>query len=254
MAVKRRQLRGFDLKQLEAHPELIGVDEAGRGALAGPVVAAAVLVTRTFLEGRWADENARRINDSKQLTPTERDALYLDFEALAAEGHIHANFGAASVTEIETENILGATKLAMRRALEGIYPPSAFAPPPREPDLFSSPEELASFRPQAQAKILVDGLALRNFPYPHTGVVQGDTRSLCVAMASIIAKVQRDRMMTELEAEYPGYGFAQHKGYGTEEHREAILRIGRSAVHRDTFLRKLMETRVDPRQLGLLDE
>ena len=130
MSAKRRQLRGFDLKQLQEHPELIGVDEAGRGALAGPVVAAAVLVTRSFLESRWADENARRINDSKQLTPAERDALYFDFEALAAEGHIHAQFGAASVAEIEVENILGATKIAMRRALEGIYPPAAFAPLP----------------------------------------------------------------------------------------------------------------------------
>jgi len=254
MPVKRRQLRGFDLKQLQEHPELIGVDEAGRGALAGPVVAAAVLVTRAFLESRWAEENARRINDSKQLTAAERDALYLDFEALAAEGHIHAQFGVASVAEIEVENILGATKLAMRRALEGIYPPSAFAPPPREPDLFSTPEEIAAFQPPAKARILVDGLPLRNFPYPHQGVVQGDSRSLCIAMASIIAKVQRDRMMIELDALHPGYGFAQHKGYGTDEHREAVLRLGRSPEHRETFLRKLLATRVDPAQLGLLDE
>ena len=254
MSSKRRQLRGFDLKQLQEHPELIGVDEAGRGALAGPVVAAAVLVTRSFLEGRWAEENARRINDSKQLSPAERDALYLDFEALAGEGHIHAQFGAANVQEIETENILGATKLAMRRALEGIYPPTAFASPPREPDLFSSPDEVAAFQPQAQARILIDGLPLKNFPYPHQGVVQGDGRSLCIAMASIIAKVQRDRMMTELDAKYPGYGFATHKGYGTEEHREAVLRLGRCPEHRETFLRKLLATRVDPAQLGLLEE
>lgn len=253
MPVKRRQLRGFDLKQLQEHPELIGVDEAGRGALAGPVVAAAVLVTRDFLESRWADENARRINDSKQLTASERDALYLDFEALAAEGHIHAQFGSASVAEIETENILGATKLAMRRALEGIYPSTAFSAPPREPDLFSSPEEVAAFQPPSRARILVDGLPLRNFPYPHQGVVQGDGRSLCIAMASIIAKVQRDRMMTELDALYPGYGFAQHKGYGTEEHREAVLRLGRCPEHREIFLRKLLASRVDPAQLGLLD-
>jgi ribonuclease HII len=254
MSAKRRQLRGFDLKQLQEHPELIGVDEAGRGALAGPVVAAAVLVTRSFLESRWADENARRINDSKQLSAAERDALYLDFEALAAEGHIHAQFGAASVAEIEVENILGATKIAMRRALEGIYPPAAFVPLPREPDLFSSPEEIAAFRPPAQARILIDGLPLKNFPYPHHGIVQGDGRSLCIAMASIIAKVQRDRIMTELDVLHPGYGFAQHKGYGTEEHRDAVLRLGRCLEHRETFLRKLLSARVDPAQLGLLGD
>lgn len=254
MAAKRRQLRAFDLKHLDPNPELIGVDEAGRGAFAGPVVAAAVLVTRPFLEGRWAAANAARINDSKQLSLAERDALYLDFEALAAEGHIHAQFGVADVAEIERENILGATKLAMRRALEAIYPPSAFAEPAREPDLFSSVEDIAAYRPPAQARILVDGLPLKNFPYPHTAIVQGDTRSLCIAMASIIAKVTRDRLLTELDAVHPGYGFASHKGYGTEEHRDAILRLGRCPQHRETFLRKLMATRIDPAQLGLLDE
>ena len=96
MPAKRRQLRAFDLKLLDPNSVLIGVDEAGRGALAGPVVAAAVLVTRDFLESRWVETNARRINDSKQLTLAERDALYLDFEALAAEGHIHAGARSAS--------------------------------------------------------------------------------------------------------------------------------------------------------------
>lgn len=254
MPAKRRQLRAFDLKHLQPNPELIGVDEAGRGALAGPVVAAAVLVTRPFLEGRWVLENARRINDSKQLDPTERDALYAEFETLAAEGQIHAQYGTASVQEIEVENILGATKLAMRRALEAIYPPVLFAEPLREPDLFSTPEEVAAFRPPARARILIDGLSLRHFPYPHVGVVQGDGRSLCIAMASIIAKVTRDRLMVELDLRYPGYGFAGHKGYGTDEHRLAVLRLGRCPEHRDLFLRKLMATRVDPAQLGLLEQ
>lgn len=248
---KRRQLRGFDLKQIEGVASLIGVDEAGRGALAGPVVAGAVLVTREFLDGRWTETNARRINDSKQLTATERDALWLDFEALVAEGQIHANFGVAEVPEIEQFNILGATKLAMRRALEGIYPPSAFEQS-KEPDLFASAEEIAAFRPQASARILIDGLPLRGFPYPHTGVVNGDARSLCIAMASIVAKVARDRLMGELETTYPGYGFAQHKGYGTEEHREAVLRLGRTPQHRELFLRKLLSARVDPDQADFL--
>jgi ribonuclease HII len=248
--MRRRQLRAFDLKQLGHHAELIGVDEAGRGALAGPVVAAAVLVTRAFLEGRWADANARRINDSKQLTAEQREALYLELNALALGGQIHAHYGVATVAEIETENILGATKLAMRRALEGIYPPSAFATPPTEPDLFTSAEELAAFRPAAQARILVDGLALKHFPYPHFPIVQGDGRSLCIAMASIVAKVRRDQLMIELAGVIPGYGFAQHKGYGTDEHREAIRLLGRCREHRELFLRKVLAKRGDPAQIG----
>jgi ribonuclease HII len=249
---KRRQLRGFDLKQIDGVSSLIGVDEAGRGALAGPVVAGAVLVTREFLEGRWAVGKGGRVNDSKQLEAAEREELWAEFEELAATGQIHAQFGVAGVEEIEQFNILGATKLAMRRALEGIYPPDAFARK-TEPDLFSSAEEIAKFQPTVSARILIDGLPLRNFPYPHTGLVNGDARSLCIAMASIVAKVTRDRLMTELSAKYPGYGFERHKGYGTDDHRDAVLRIGRCPQHRELFLRKLLSGRVDPGQLDLLE-
>ena len=250
---KRRQLRGFDLKQIDGFDSLIGVDEAGRGSLAGPVVAAAVLVNREFLDSRWALTNASRINDSKQLSIAERDALWVDFETLATQGQIHANYGVGDVDEIAQFNILGATKLAMRRSLEGIYPPSAFDQK-TEPDLFSSLEDIAEFQPTVSARIIVDGLPLRNFPYPHSNVVKGDARSLCIAMASIIAKVTRDRMMTELDQIQPGYGFAQHKGYGTEEHREALLRLGRTRHHRDVFLRKLFAQRVDPDQVDFLND
>ena len=247
---KRRQLRGFDLKQLDGYECLIGVDEAGRGALAGPVSAGAVLVTREFLDGPWVAANLRRINDSKLLSAVERDVLWLDFEDLMAKRQIHAHYGMAEVEEIEQFNILGATKLAMRRALAGIFPPSAFEQR-REPDLFATAEEVASFQPTVSARILVDGLKLKNFPYPHDGIVHGDARSLCIAMASVIAKVTRDRLMDGLHAQFPDYGFINHKGYGTEEHREAILRVGRCVHHRATFLRKLMATRVDPNQEDL---
>ncbi|MCC5021527.1 MAG: ribonuclease HII [Candidatus Synoicihabitans palmerolidicus] len=250
--LKRRQLRGFDLKRIADVECLIGVDEAGRGALAGPVAAGAVRVTREFLDSNWVAANARRINDSKQLSAADRDALWMDFEALMAEKRIHAHFGMAEVVEIEQFNILGATKLAMRRALEGIYPPSAFAQK-REPDLLATAEELENFQPQVSARILVDGLKLKHFPYPHEGVVHGDARSLCIAMASIIAKVSRDRLIDSFEQEFPRYGFSNHKGYGTEEHREAILKLGRCRHHRATFLRKLMAKRVDPGQLDLLN-
>ena len=248
---KRRQLRGFDLRQIEGVAELIGVDEAGRGALAGPVVAGAVLLTKEFLEGRWAAAKAGRVNDSKQLTAAERDELWLEFETLAGQGQIHAQFGVAEVDEIERFNILGATKLAMRRALEGIYAPGAFEQK-TEPDLFASAEMIANFKPTVSCRVLIDGLPLRNFPYPHTGVVKGDARSLCIAMASIVAKVTRDRLMNGLDGRFPGYGFAQHKGYGTDEHRDAVLRLGRCPQHRELFLRKLLAGRIDPAQMDFL--
>ena len=251
--MKRRQLRGFDLKQVEEFASLIGVDEVGRGALAGPVVAAAVLVNKEFLESRWAMTHAQKVNDSKQLTAAEREELWTEFDALAKQGKIHATYGVSSVEEIESFNILGATKLAMRRALEGIYAPSAFERR-TEPDLFASAEEVAKFAPQVSCRILIDGLPLKNFPYPHVAVVRGDARSLCIAMASIVAKVTRDRMMVELDAKYPNYGFAQHKGYGTEEHREAVLQHGASNQHRTIFLRKLLTQRADAAQLRFLDD
>lgn len=248
---KRRQLRAFDLKHIEGLTSLIGVDEAGRGALAGPVVAGAVLVTRDFLESRWAVTRSGRVNDSKQLTPAAREELWAEFDELMRKGQIHATSGVASVQEVEQFNILGATKLAMRRALEGIYPPTAFEQK-TEPDLFTPPEELAAFTPTVACRVLVDGLALRKFPYPHHSVISGDARSLCIAMASIVAKVQRDRLMCALEEKHPGYGFAQHKGYGTPEHCEALLRLGRCPEHRDLFLRKLFAQRIDPAQMEFL--
>ena len=183
---KRRQLRAFDLKQLEGLASLIGVDEVGRGALAGPVVAGAVLVSREFLESRWAVTKGSRVNDSKLLSPEAREALWCEFDALAKQGLIHAHYGIADVAEVEQFNILGATKLAMRRAIEGIYPPDAFEQK-TEPDLFTPADELVKFQPTVSCRVLIDGLAMRRFPYPHHPVISGDARSLCIAMASIVA-------------------------------------------------------------------
>ena len=206
----------------------IGVDEAGRGALAGPVVAGAVLVTREFLEGRWAATRSGRINDSKQLAPAEREELWAEFEELAAQGKIHAHFGAAEVAEIEAHNILGATKLAMRRALGRRFIRRVGLRAAARSPTFSQQRgghqafQPAVSRPHRGRWVAAAGASL----YPHLALVGGDARSLCIAMASIVAKVARDRMMNELDGKHPGYGFAQHKGYGTEEHRAAVLRLG----------------------------
>lgn len=255
--MKRRQLRGYDLKQINGYENLIGVDEAGRGALAGPVVAAAVLVTKEFLAGNWAARNSGRINDSKQLTAAAREAVWDDLDKLARAGQIHASHGTAGVDEIEQLNILGATKLAMRRALEGIYPPSSFRSADAGAMELFSPAETNNGSQQSETtvscRILIDGRSLKKFPYPHTGIISGDARSLCVAMASIVAKVTRDRLMTQLDTEHPGYGFARHKGYGTEEHREAVLEKGACAQHRPLFLRKLLDGREDPAQLSFFE-
>ncbi len=244
----RRQLRSFDLKQINGLDSLIGVDEAGRGALAGPVVAAAVWINRDFLDGRWVQQRAARVNDSKQLSAADRDDLFQEFELLARQGLIRAHAGSATVAEIEENNILGATKIAMRRAIEAIHPPEAFVVRD-EPDLFSTIEDRAGFQARVNGRILIDGVHRKGFPFPHHAVVKGDGRSLCIAMASIVAKVTRDRLMDALGTVHPQYGFEKHKGYGTEDHRQAILQHGRCPEHREMFLRKLLAQRADPSQM-----
>ena len=175
-----------------------GVDEAGRGPLAGPVVAAAVILPDNFeLDG---------LNDSKKVAPKKRAALHA---TLTAQAGVLWAVAEACVEEIDRLNILRATHLAMARALDAL---------PRRPD-----------------HALVDGLPVRGLPVEHTALVEGDSLSLSIAAASIIAKVTRDRLMTDLDAEYPQYGFARHKGYGVREHLEALRNHGPCPVHRRTF-------------------
>ena len=182
-----------------------GVDEAGRGPLAGPVVAAALVFERTFLE---AEQYGRLqgITDSKQLTVAQRERF---FALLTACPHVAIGVGLADVEEIDALNILRATHLAMRRALAALAPPPDF--------------------------VLVDGLPVPDLPLPSLALIRGDSRSLSIAAASIIAKVTRDRRMCELDREYPDYGFARHKGYGTKVHTEALLRHGPTPLHRRSF-------------------
>lgn len=182
-----------------------GVDEAGRGPLAGPVFAAAVILpVGTHVEG---------INDSKKLSPKKREQLF-DIICEKARAFCVAS---ACVEEIERFNILGATFLAMRRAVEGLR-----------------------VRP---VLVLVDGCCDPGLSVPTQCIVKGDGLSASIAAASILAKVSRDRYMLELDRQYPRYGFARHKGYPTPEHYRAILRYGISPVHRPSFLKNLEEKR-----------
>ncbi len=184
------------------YARVCGIDEAGRGPLAGPVVAAAVILPSGYeLPG---------LTDSKKLTARRREALC---EALMADERVCKCIASASVEEIDELNILRATHLAMRRAAEG---------------LAASPAQGVDF-------CLIDGLPVPDFPFPSQSLVKGDARCLSISAASILAKVWRDRYMLELDALLPAYGFARHAGYGTKQHLEAIARHGITPHHRRSF-------------------
>ena len=182
-----------------------GVDEAGRGPLAGPVVAAAVVFERPFLEAE-ARGALQGLDDSKKLPATRREFFHA---LLSACPHAQIGIGSASVEEIDALNILRATHLAMARALAQLDPPPELA--------------------------LVDGLPVKGLPVPHRAIVGGDAASLSIAAASVMAKVTRDRLMVELAARYPEYGFERHKGYGTPAHLAALRRHGPCPAHRRSF-------------------
>jgi ribonuclease HII len=185
---------------------ICGIDEAGRGPWAGPVVAAAVILPR---KGR-----PKGLADSKQLTHEARENLAAQIRACSIVG-----VGLATVEEIDTLNILQATYLAMRRAFDAL-----------------------SERPVAA---LVDGSQMLDLPCEVEMIVDGDVLAPVISAASIIAKVERDRMMVEYCAQYPGYGFSKHKGYGVPEHQAALAQLGPCALHRTSFkpIRLLLESR-----------
>lgn len=192
----------FDLE----NGDIIGVDEAGRGPLAGPVVAAVAKLKKY-------DEKLGKINDSKKLTEKVREEL---FDVIM--DNFYVGIGIADVREIDEINILNATFLAMRRAIKQIEKETTFE------------------------KVLVDGNhKIREYEGEQEPVIKGDSKSLAIAAASIIAKVTRDRMMLETAKLYPEYTFEKHKGYGTKTHREMILEKGPiETVHRKSFLKKIL--------------
>lgn len=179
-----------------------GLDEAGRGAWAGPVVAAAVI-----LPPGKADllQTLSGVRDSKQLSASRRESLL----AIIREHALALGLGAVPPAEIDTSGIVPATRKAMNLALQGLAPPADY--------------------------LLLDYISLPDVPLPQHSLPKGDARVLSIAAASIVAKVSRDRMMVELEDELPGYGFARHKGYGTVHHRAALAKLGPSAAHRMSF-------------------
>ncbi|MCL1910013.1 MAG: ribonuclease HII, partial [Kiritimatiellaeota bacterium] len=198
-----------------------GIDEAGRGPLAGPVVAGAVECGGGVLAADIVLGSAGRLappefntppefnglTDSKKLSEAQRERFY---EILTTHPDIRWAVGFCSPAEIDELNILRATHLAMARA--------AAALPGGLPD-----------------HALIDGLPVKNFPIPHTAIVKGDSKVLLISAASVIAKVTRDRIMLELDREYPGYGFAKHKSYPVPEHIGALRKLGVSPVHRKSF-------------------
>lgn len=241
--MKRPRLTSFDRARLdEETTAIVGVDEAGRGCLAGPVVAAALVVPREFYETTACRRIRPLIRDSKELPIEKREAALKGLQRCRDQGGLFFAPGIASVEEIADENILGATRLAMRRALDAVL--TEIACPERvwhemDPaDLFFCEEQARDVR--GRPLILVDGRPLKPFFYPHTALVKGDGRSFAIAAASIVAKVTRDRIMRRHHAEFPAYGFDMNKGYGTPKHVEAINQHGTCPLHRTKFLRKLI--------------
>lgn len=184
---------------------IAGVDEAGRGPLAGPVVAAAVILPEAWIRGDMPDR-LWDLNDSKQVAPARREAL---FEALIGNGAVEYGIALVESGVIDAINILQATHRAMNEALRKLHPAADHA--------------------------LVDGRRVPNLSVCQTPLVKGDRRSYTIAAASILAKVTRDRWMKGADLQWPGYGFAVHKGYPTPQHLEALSRLGPCPIHRRTF-------------------
>lgn len=180
-----------------------GVDEAGRGPLCGPVVAAAVILNK--------DDMIEGVNDSKKLSEKKRDALY----DVIMEKAVAVGIGMSDVSVIEKVNILNATKLAMKQAIKNLK---------IKPDF-----------------VLIDGNQMIDIDIDGKTVVSGDAKSESIAAASIIAKVTRDRLLINWDKEYPEYGFARHKGYGTKAHIEAIKKYGLTPIHRPSFCSKFLK-------------
>jgi ribonuclease HII len=196
----------FEVALVEQGTAVIaGVDEAGRGPLAGPVFAAAVIFPTEWILG-GLPKPLRKVNDSKQLTAEQREVFFTEIVSRPEIRYAIAHVPEQMIDQI---NILQATHRAMNLAIAQLNPPPHH--------------------------VLVDGLRVKSMTWPQTAIVSGDALSYSIAAASILAKVSRDRLMVELDGQYPGYGFADHKGYGTPGHLAAIQTHGPCPIHRQSF-------------------
>jgi len=206
MSAKAANLLAFEAELWQRGTRYVaGVDEAGRGPLAGPVMAAAVIFPANWLRiGLPADLEG--LNDSKQLTAAQRERFFL---TLTSRGDIAIAVGTVDAGRVDELNILQATHRAMNEALARLQP---------------VPEH-----------VLVDGRVVKSFRFSQTALIKGDARSYSIAAASVVAKVTRDRLMVEYDSRWPDYGFAEHKGYGTAQHLAALAAHGPCPIHRRSF-------------------
>jgi ribonuclease HII len=240
-ARRMSRLLQHDRRKLAKFPTLVGVDEAGRGCLAGPVSAGAVWLGPDFFADRRRVRLANTADDSKKLSPDAREELHAALCDWERAGALRMAAATANVLEIEAYNILGATRLAMHRCLQTLASAETAkgAPCPFAAAATDGDTPLFSDNPNAWPLVLVDGLPLKPFAWRHTALTGGDGRSLAIALASILAKVRRDHLMRELDVRHPGYDFALHKGYGTAAHIAALRANGPCPEHRPLFLRKI---------------
>ncbi|MFI3291518.1 MAG: ribonuclease HII [Opitutales bacterium] len=231
------KLASFDIEHLRLRTYFTGVDEAGRGALAGPVCAAAFLADEKFYDRLDDFKILAQLNDSKQLKSEQRDTIYFELIELKKKGIVDFEWAFASVEEIEKINILEATKLAMKRALDQLNNRNElnYALMQNRLELFES-----STPNLAQSEIFVDGKPLKNFKYKHFSIIKGDSKSFAIAAASVVAKVNRDKLMIDLAKTYKHYAIEQHKGYATALHCERLSELGLSPIHRKSFVETML--------------
>ena len=212
-------LQEYDAKLMQKAESIIGLDEVGRGALAGPVFTAACLIKEDFFLNKENLKITTDFRDSKKMSAKLREEAFESLNRLKAIGSIDFEITSASVQEIGALNISGATCLSLDRSLKAI---------------------LARNTQIGKSIILIDGKPLKNLLYPHQAIVGGDDRSLAIACASILAKVTRDRHMDSLAKQFPAYEWQKNKGYGTKFHREKLRLAGSCTEHRVLFLRKIL--------------